>query len=217
MGCDIHMFAEIRDDKERWHPVRQTVVVGGDLLTKSETVVVQDWYNGRNYDEFAILANVRNGYGFAGVDLGDAFEPLAYPKGLPEDCSMDILAEAERWGIDGHSHSWLTLTELIATEDYWNQAHWSRGVVHKEQAALVRETGKPPESWAGGVSGPGSEDYEQVEWIQHYRDCCPYLHHQLIPRLKALTDLWVGQAVGRGLGGAHLTPDDVRITFWFDN
>lgn len=217
MGCDIHMHCEIRDAEGNWRPVRQTVVIGDGVLCKSETVVSQGWYEGRNYDEFAVLADVRNGVGFAGVDMGDAFEPISPPKGLPEDCSLEVREESERYGIDGHSHSWLTLTELMATEDYWNQAHWSRGVVGKEQAALVRETGKPPESWAGAVSGPGSEEYEQVEWIQHYRDCCPFIHNQLIPRLKALTDMWVGQAVGRGFRGPRMTSDDVRIVFFFDN
>jgi hypothetical protein len=41
----------------------------------------------RNYDWFAILADVRNGRGFAGVSTGEGFNVTAMPKGLPDDIS----------------------------------------------------------------------------------------------------------------------------------
>ena len=46
---------------------------------------------------FAILAGVRNGYGFAGCDTGDGFRPIAPPRGLPGDVSPEVAEEARRW------------------------------------------------------------------------------------------------------------------------
>ena len=67
MGCDIHSLAQVRKNG-KWVTVLQTVA--GDH---------------RNYDTFAVLADVRNGYGFAGCDTGDGFEPISEPKGFPSD------------------------------------------------------------------------------------------------------------------------------------
>lgn len=67
MGCDIHSVAQVLKGL-KWKTVLQDVA--GD---------------NRNYDTFAVLANVRNGYGFAGCDTGDGYEPICEPKGFPED------------------------------------------------------------------------------------------------------------------------------------
>lgn len=45
----------------------------------------------RNYDWFSILADVRNGIGFAGVKTGGRFSVISSPRGLPEDISNDAL------------------------------------------------------------------------------------------------------------------------------
>lgn len=56
-----------------------------------------DAADARNYQRFAELAGVRG----AGPE----------PKGLPDDISDSAAADSEGWGVDGHSHSWLTLKE----------------------------------------------------------------------------------------------------------
>lgn len=53
----------------------------------------------RNYRRFAALAGVR-GEGPA-------------PRGLPEDASESVRFHAEDCGEDGHSHSWLPMSEAI--------------------------------------------------------------------------------------------------------
>ena len=68
MGTDIHIVVEIYKD-HGWH------------LT--DIVPSQD----RNYRAFAVLADVRNGYGFAGFSTGDAVIPISEPRGLPDDMS----------------------------------------------------------------------------------------------------------------------------------
>lgn len=36
----------------------------------------------RDYFLFGVLANVRNGHGFAGVDTGDPVDPISEPRGV---------------------------------------------------------------------------------------------------------------------------------------
>lgn len=67
MGCDIHSVAQVQEDG-KWKTVE--VRVAGD---------------DRNYDSFAVLADVRNGSGFAGVKTGEGWDYIAEPRGLPDD------------------------------------------------------------------------------------------------------------------------------------
>jgi hypothetical protein len=148
MGCDIHFYVEKREG-DKW--------VSADKWTPDEydgriRVSWRDaFYSDRNYDLFAMLANVRNGYGFAGCDTGDGFKPIALPKGLPEDVSPEVKAESDRWNSDGHSHSFLTLAELEAY-DWPGQATKQRGFVNALQFMDYAVKGHP-ESWCGGVGG----------------------------------------------------------------
>ena len=66
-------------------------------------------YHGRHYYLFGILAGVRH----------DIVEPISEPKGLPDDLSPEVAANARWWDIDGHSHSYFTLEELQAVD--WNK------------------------------------------------------------------------------------------------
>lgn len=104
MGCDIHIHTEVLKEingTENW--------VNGDFYRKNpdrsfpfsevefEKVEV---FGGRDYRLFAILADVRS----------DGNNPcISQPKGLPGDVTEEIKAEADDWGIDGHSHSFLSL------------------------------------------------------------------------------------------------------------
>lgn len=162
MGCDIHFYVEKRVDG---------VWVTGDIWTQGKydepgEVSNRDnrFYDGRNYDLFAILANVRNGYGFAGVNTGDGFVPIAEPRGIPEDACPEYLKEVESWGNDGHSHQWLTLQELLEYD--WTQKAKHRGWVDPLEWARWRDYGKP-DGWSGGVEGSAvkhcsPEDFEQA-------------------------------------------------------
>lgn len=94
MGCDIHSFAETRVNPD-----------GGDW----EGIPFKpfDW---RNYGMYAFLAGVRN---------YSAVPPIAEPRGLPQGLSHQVKREVEEWGDDGHTHSWLLMSELLAF-DYDN-------------------------------------------------------------------------------------------------
>lgn len=63
-----------------------------------------EYYHGRNYEVFSILANVRK---YDDDKFGHD------PKGVPEDASDSYLYMLESWKGDAHSPSYFTLTELI--------------------------------------------------------------------------------------------------------
>jgi hypothetical protein len=75
----------------------------------------------RDYDLFAILANVRNGLGTAGCETGTGFLPISDNRGLPEDTS-DEAGKLGNWN-ESHSHTWVSLKELLEFD-------WTRTTVH---------------------------------------------------------------------------------------
>jgi hypothetical protein len=100
MGCDIHTYIEIFNDKtNKWelaHGLKK------DNDNKYE-VPYCDRFTDRNYILFGILTNgqVRGkGYGIFSC------------KGIPTDCSDFVSSQIKYWSIDGHSHSYLTFDEI---------------------------------------------------------------------------------------------------------
>lgn len=105
MGTDITMFAEVRKNK-KWTKV-------GSVFKNPwyrEDRVIDEWnrpytdrpYDSRNYDLFAILADVRNGTGFAGCKTSYGFNPISMPKGLPEDITAEV--KELLWVMDMQTH-----------------------------------------------------------------------------------------------------------------
>lgn len=222
MGCDIHLVAEVRN-MGVWTPA-QSIHTDEEGLSE---VAGGELYEGRNYDLFAILADVRNGYGFAGIRTGGGFNPISDPRGIPEDCHPNTRKYLESYGGDGHSHSYHTVQQLLEYD--WTQWTTLSGVLsaaefHKWNK-WARRRGESPDGWCGDVGGPGvqivneaemvralgnvDEDeistalkglYVRCEWEQRYYQCCSEFLSQTMPRLWAL---------GK--------PEKVRILFFFDN
>ena len=152
MGCDIHSMMEVRN------PIDRTWATATTFSDEhGYTSPIDEPIGGRNYALFAILANVRNGYGFAGCDTGDALKPIAMPRGIPEDASPAFQKWATEWGADGHSHTHHSLAELLAY-DYHRQLV-ARGVLTLEEYSYWTgwgmTQGREPDGWCGGVSGAG--------------------------------------------------------------
>jgi hypothetical protein len=226
MGCDIHSYAEIKKDN-KWEKLGN--VFPNEYYRKEEEGDGNEWnvpfvdhpYNSRCYNLFAILADVRNGRGFAGIPTGDGFTPISEPKGLPDDVTPEVREESDEWDSDGHSHSWFTLKEL---QDYnWMQTTKSYGVVDVVTYKKWKETGEPPNNYCGDISGSnvvtvsneeldmrikskllnnGVDYYTRIEWGTTYKDAVdPYFFDTTMKVLAELSP----------------NPEDIRIVFWFDN
>lgn len=203
MGCDIHIWTEVRKDG-KWE-------ISGYQPNGS-----------RNYNTFAILANVRNGRGFAGIKTGEGFNPISDPKGVPDDASPEYLEAVDQWEGDGHSHSFLTMQELTSFD--WGQFTMLRGSLSLSEYKVIRETGEKPTSYCGSVMGPrvitidtaeadtlldtglynglsvdDASFYVNCHWPVMYSECCKGLNASM----KAMESLG--------------SPEDVRIVFFFDN
>jgi hypothetical protein len=221
MGCDIHSYAEVfRDGK--WCKVGKIFKNPYyDQTSKSgfNGPLTDHPYDLRTYDLYAMLADVRNGYGFAGVDTGSGFKTISNPRGLPNDVSDDVRQESEDWGLDGHSHSWLLLSEIIDWSG-WKLETTKRGCVSPIQYQDFKEKGKP-ESYCGWAAGPTTKHvsneemdeiisckldddisyYTQVSWKETYKDRAGTFLTETIPALKKLSQ----------------KTEDIRMVFWFDN
>jgi hypothetical protein len=175
------------------------------------------FYNSRNYCLFGILADVRNGVGFAGIPYGEPLTVMAPPRGLPEDVSATVRAEEDSIG---HSASWFTVAELEAYD--WTQTSKQTGWVDLKTYAKWKAAGSKgyPEEYCGDVSGStvrhvsnrqadrlieGSEGplhpdtYTRIYWQVPYSEAAGDFYSETLPALRAL---------GK--------PEDVRIVFWFD-
>lgn len=195
MGCDIHALIERRTNP--W----------GDYV---EWLDSGDPDIGRDYEMFGVLAGVRN-YAEA--------PPVAEPRGLPafkgwgeysdgeryirwdhesdeEKPCRAMEQMAERYGQDGHSHSWLTLAEIKAY-DIDQEVDDGALIVGRHQDGSVAATAQ----WASGgphervgrrkvLRWPGAD--EPTSWLRLIR----YMEYAK----------WDGQS-----------DEEVRLVFFFDN
>lgn len=214
MGCDIHFFVETKQQDGSWQSADEWADDDGYKHVKEEL------YGDRNYSLFAILADVRNGRGFAGVQTGEGYNPIAAPRGLPDDVSKEVFECSEEWGIDGHSHSWFTLAELKAYD--WDQVTKRCGIVDMVEFERYAKEGKP-QSWCGGIGGPGIKIVSNEEMSLLMAD------KSLKERgFHYHTQVWWEETYRESVGTAFLTdtltkmealgnPENVRAVFWFDN
>ena len=120
MGCDIHLYVEVNQGSgwelstayirnERygtrvdWYGTIMVSQLSIPKLNDGEAIS-NVFYTRRDYMLFAALAGVRNSWGIILV---------ASPRGLPVDVCDEVRVEAARYGLDGHSHSWLAVDELL--------------------------------------------------------------------------------------------------------
>jgi len=192
MGCDIHTVGQIRGRDGKWETKRENIA--------------DEW---RTYDSFAVLANVRNGSGFAGCDTGEGWKPIAEPRGLPEGFKMKYedhiydYDEKKKWMGD-HSHSWVTLKELKdKIKTYKNKLYEIHGMISLEQYKQL-QSGKIPDNWCEYTN---AKDYVRTTW----KVSC-------LKRLKWLT--LVVKELELILECSYednIKDEDVRMVFGFDS
>lgn len=107
-----------------------------------------EFFRNRNYLKFAILADVRNGYGFAGVKTFDPLPSIAPGRGLPADITKEARAKLS----NEHSETWVLLSELMAWP-HWDGKLVHEGVISEYEFLETLIKGTTPSSWSGGISG----------------------------------------------------------------
>ncbi len=228
MGCDIHLQVERRVNG-KWTrveklPPRVCSWCGGkghyEHRPKEDPCY---WckgsgadtrpFNDRNYEVFAILANVRN---------DGNVTPIADPRGLPEDCTHSGTGGREAdYEYGDHSFSWLTLRELLAYD--WKQECKDEGFVDQETFKKWDAAGAKgnPQSWSGGVGGRAVVHVSNADMRRRISTPYPFQADESAYTLIQWTYKVNDYAkhfldfmeVIRTLG----EPDDVRIVFGFDS
>jgi hypothetical protein len=207
MGCDIHLWAEVRKDGQ-WEKVGR--IWPNSRWTEGNTIedepeqgyywgpmTDQPYQGGRGYGLFGILAGVR----------ARDMVSLGKPRGIPPDASTEYRRLAER-STDWHSHSWWTVAELIAWPCWQMPAGFEKDMddpVWRKQYALHMEAGKRKAEMTEEEKRAGSEAFGELvdripQRIWTAADYAGPFYRETIPRLLDL--------------GA---PEDVRIVFFFDN
>ena len=246
MGCDIHLFVEVRKDG-KWEAIKD---IDKDVLKLAQEdldrfkqfgaaempgYTEQDFverveqasqpkymflYNGRNYNLFSMLAGVRNGY----VANGNTYEitPIDYARGVPSDASAAYQEYVDEWRRDGHSHSYFTLTELD-DPSYWLATEKFGG--YMEPGAFKNHMEDKPACYYFSADNKrytviSNEEMESYVESDNYDPFCRNLLTFVewdMPRYK-LDSYFYNEVLGylRKLGEDYGS-DNVRIVFFFDN
>ncbi len=87
MGTDIHSIAQVRTPITRFNLLDEQP--SARLPEAWKTVAIGVAGDPRSYNTFAMLADVRNGTGFAGIKTSDGFPVIHEQRGLPDDLSVE--------------------------------------------------------------------------------------------------------------------------------
>lgn len=136
MSTDIHI--QVRDAE-------------GNIISHPAIADLQKrWYN-----FFAIIGDVRNGIGFAGIETGERFQPISSCRGteglpptIPADIfDGDVCNDPDAFWFGDHSFGWVTLKELL---DYpWDAKRQATGIIPLKDYAALRSRGGHPNYWWG--------------------------------------------------------------------
>ena len=199
MNCDIHVCCEHKNYfNDKW--INCDHFRHNPCFEKYEDE--KEWeivpiYDDRNYALFATLANVRN-YG--------ENTPISEPRGLPKDVHKITKQLADDWGIDGHSHSYFTLRELLSYIDTAPIFTYS-GMVSAEQARDLDEYHIFPDSWCQWTN---MGNYVQRAWTKP-NDNLDDLIEAMKTRCSEVFYLWDDE------NRIKRHANKLRIVFWFDN
>lgn len=207
MGCDIHLFTEkkmtFEDDIFWWccdyfklNPYKKYY----EDEPKYEHVEV---YGNRDYCLFGALADVRNYY--------DAI-PICKPRGIPKDASKVVKKQADKWGLDGHTHSWLTAKELFDYQKKYSNKKY-KGYISPEDAADLDAGTRYPEMWCQSTS---DKSWVWREWTV---EGCPMdnLIKAVKNKMKEEFLIWDWVSEEEQEKRIEERAEDFRIIFWFDN
>ncbi len=195
MGCDIHLYTERKrsiNNKEKWtnadnwklNPYYDS---GDESEPEYRINPACSW---RNYTLFSILANVRN---------QSENKPIAEPKGLPADVTEIVKQMSDKWGSDGHSHSFFTMKELYDYSEDNKTVKYS-GLVDTDGVKAI-EAGEMPKWWCQGST---SDELVYKEW--------EYASEVIQDFIKEIERHFQSDYYDK-----EKDCEKYRIVFWFDN
>ena len=197
MGCDIHAHIEVKmhiENKEKWVCASLfSLNHYYDGKDKSEPYINAAPILYRDYTAFAQLAGVRK--------YNDNIETISEPRGIPEDVCDMVSSDVSRWGSDGHSHSYITLSELSKYRNTLKKTKYS-GYITSEQYIELQK-GVFPRLWR---IIPGDKRLRKASWEK--------MEDPLIEVQNKLEDALWRELCTKNI---ELNGDDVRLVFWFDN
>lgn len=171
--------------------------------------IPSEYTQDRHYQLFAVLAGVRNGYGFAGVQTGQPVTPIAEPKGLPDDFLMDgdyhpiesnKIRDPQRqkywkereddylqYHMGDHSFSWLSGQGMLTW--YENAPSVVKTGIVDRKTFNNWDGVSAPESYCLGISGPNvvfagadsNSDWThiRVNWNESLKDSLSYFFNEV--------------------------------------
>jgi len=201
VGTDIFIYAE-RKEAEQWHLLTYNQT-DQPIMRKEWPSGTNDLYEERNYDLFAILADVTNSPNETETQNSRRYEPIATRRGFPNDLSPELraLIGEER---ESDRASWLLLRELLEFDWYGKTVQKHKQVGQKLAEAYEHGYNVSPYRWQWLQDIPGSDPgwmhgNVSVRWTETYADSVGKEFMQsILDRLRE-----------------YGNPNDVRIVFWF--
>lgn len=168
MGTDIYCVFQAKAKDVAKFTGDQTPVIDPEAWIDIDT----EWDEGRHYLLFAVLADVRNGFGFAGTYRHEPLRPIVeelrgYPDDFPEDADLGY-----------HSQHWLLGSEMLEWARLDRSLVFS-GVLSRE-GFNAWDGNSEPVGYSGGIWGNGivqitdkasaARCYVSVDEVQNTRD-----------------------------------------------
>lgn len=243
MGTDIHLQVErYNEETKTWIDINKEALPyrgtldglwgNSDDKPKRTEQEIQDmifeyWNNNpenRCYMVFSLLANVRNGYGFAGVETYKPIEPIDHLRGFPSNTAFDeVFDEAEEWC---HSFTYYSMKELLEHTGWGEDVHNSGYVSYNAWREYIesKATDSPmpcPGDYCGDVNGGGIEKYSMDDFDNldpHNADKMYIKAKWTEPSPLKQTSFWswLNSELMNKLADKY-GADNIRINMYFDN
>lgn len=150
-------------------------------------------YDGRNYQIFSILAGVRS--------KGNV-EPIANPRGIPEDTCEYIKSQMKEVDDYIYTTSYVTLKELL--QHYEKYPKLKRTGMVSPDTAYKLTLGVNPQMWCGATN---DTTWQYREWYDE--NTIIDLIERIISRIQLFDEYATEEEIKAD--GAN-----IRIVFWFD-
>lgn len=224
MGCDVHICIQRREPEGWREVVYQKVYENIGQKPVDGIPVAPGIFDSRRYNLFGILANVRNGEGFAGIRTGAGWPSIAPERGWPAGFDAKVIAPNPQYPAEGprdmgdHSFTWVGLDELKAFP--WDDLKTTLyGVVPTAEYERLLKTGETPTEYSGSVVGSGIAVYDPPTYLALKRSGQlaekPYVRMAWKETARQATGNWPGKVIPwlEGLADGR----ELRLVLGFDS